>query len=301
MRYGLALPTSGEFASADSIGTVAAGAERIGLDTVWVFERLLSPTGLVSVGGQEFPMPDNYNLVYSPLESLAFAAAKTSKIRLGTSIIIALFHNPVALARSLATVDRLSNGRIVAGLGQGWMPQEFTAAGVSTSRKGAGFAEFVEALRAVWSPDPVTFAGRFYTIPESNLGPKPVRQDGIPLLVGAVAPPSIERAAALGMGLNPILMSWDDLGAAISTFREAEQKAGREPGSLPIVVRVNNSLTDEPLDERGLLGGSVEQVAEELPRLEELGVDEVFWSMDYVPTPPEAQIARMERLLAATS
>lgn len=139
MRYGLALPTSGEFAAADSIGAVAEGAERIGLDSVWVFERLLSPTGQISIGDRDFRMPDNYKVVYSPLESLAFAAAKTSRIRLGTSIINALFYNPVGLGRSLVTLDRLSNGRILAGLGQGWIREEFTAAGVPTGHLiGAG-------------------------------------------------------------------------------------------------------------------------------------------------------------------
>jgi len=151
---------------------------------VWAFERQLNPTGGVQVGGQNVQLPD-YDTVYSPLEVLAFVAARTSRIRLGTSVMVALPHNPVALARSLATLDRLSNGRVVANLGQGWMREEFEAARVPMSRQGAGFAEFVDALRAVWGPDPVSFAGRFYRIASSNLNPKPVQAGGSPIIIGA--------------------------------------------------------------------------------------------------------------------
>lgn len=301
MEFGLALPTAGRYASAEAIELVAEEAERIGLASLWTFERLLSPTEPVAIGDQEFPMPETYHTVYSPLEVLAFTAAKTSRIRLGTSIISALLHNPVALGRSLATLDRLSNGRLVAGLGQGWMREEFRVAGTSPDRIGAGFAEFIAAMRAVWGPDPVSFEGRFYTIPSSTINPKPVQHGGPTIIVGASAPAAIRRAARLGWGLNPVLTSWDALEASITVFREAERQAGHEPGRLPIVVRVNNSLTDKPLDQPEPLAGSVEQVAEELPRLAALGVGEVFWSMDYNPTEPEAQIDRMERLLREVS
>ncbi|MDF5751615.1 TIGR03619 family F420-dependent LLM class oxidoreductase [Spongiactinospora sp. TRM90649] len=299
MDFGLALPTAGRFASAEAIGQVAEGAERIGLDSVWVFERLLSPTEPVTIGGGTMSMPEVYNNVYSPLEVLAFAAAKTSRVRLGTSVLIALFHNPAALGRSFATLDRLSGGRVVAGLGQGWLDAEFQAAGVPTSRKGAGFGEFIEALRAVWGPDPVSFDGRFYTIAKSAIAPKPVQDGGPPIIVGAGAPAALRRAAELGVGLNPVAMSWDALEGAIAAFRGFERDAGREPGALPVVVRVNAPISGEPLDERGPLSGSVQQVAGDVERLRGLGVNEVFWSMDSTGTEPDVQLARMTELLAA--
>lgn len=300
MKLGLALPTGGKFATTDNIGLVAESAERIGLSTVWVFERLLAPTGQVSMMGQSISMPDNYNHVYSPLETLAYAAARTSRIRLGTSILDVLFHNPADLGRRLATIDQLSNGRLVAGVGQGWMAQEFEAAGVPMRRMGAGFAEFIEALRAVWGPDPVSYSGRFYTIAESMISPKPVQPGGPPLLVGAISPASIERAARMGMGFNTVFFGGEALEGVLATFRGAAEAAGHAPGSLPVVVRVNNSLTDKPVDERDPLSGSVEQVAEDISRLDALGVDEVFWSMDYVSVEPEAQIDLMSQLIEAT-
>src|SRR4029078_2393813 len=123
-----------------------------------------------------------------PIETLSYVAAKTSRILLGTSVLDALFQPPIILARRLATLDRLCDGRLLAGIGQGWMEQEFEAAGVSMKRRGAGFEEHLLAMRAVGGPDPVLFAGRFYRIPDADIGPKPVHRGGPRLIVGAVSP-----------------------------------------------------------------------------------------------------------------
>lgn len=201
MELGVGLPTCGSVASPEAIGRVAEQAERIGLATVWTFERLLRPTEPIPLGGAGGPVmmpPEMWATVYDPLETLGYVAARTSRIGLGTYVLDTLFHSPVVLARRLATLDRLSGGRLLVGLGQGWMEQEFTAAGVPLARRGAGFQEHLEAMRAIWGPDPVCFQGRFYQVPESEIGPKPVRAGGPPLLVGASAPSAVERAARMG-------------------------------------------------------------------------------------------------------
>lgn len=301
MDFGLGLPTAGKDASPEAIVHVAVEAERIGLASIWTFERLLRPTQPVTMGGSPpFHLPDYYASVYDPLETLAFVAARTERIRLGTSVIDALFHPPVVLARRLATLDQLSGGRVVAGLGQAWMTQEFAVAAIPLRRKGAGFGEHIEAMRAVWGADPVTFDGRFYQIPESEIGPKPLRPGGPPVLVGAATVPSALRTGRMGLGLNPIAGSpifptLDALGTFIQIFHEAAEKAGHDPNVLPVVVRVNGSITEEPLDKREPLTGSAEQVAGDVARLETMGVTEVMWSMN---SKPEQQIAAMERLLA---
>ena len=106
-------------------------------------------------GGPVMDAPDDFGCVYDPIETLSYVAARTSRITLGTSVLDALFQSPVILARRLATLDQLSAGRLVVGIGQGWMEQEFEAAGVSMKRRGAGFEEHLLAMRAVWGPDPV--------------------------------------------------------------------------------------------------------------------------------------------------
>ena len=152
---------------------------------------------------------------------------------MGTSVLDALFQSPVILARRLATLDRLSDGRLVVGIGQGWMAQEFDAAGISMRRRGAGFEEHLSAMRAVWGPDPVRFEGRFYHIPEADIGPKPVHPGGPRLLVGAGASAAVERAARLGVGLTLVIFDWD-------TVRATSKPSGPRPappGTIPTRCR----------------------------------------------------------------
>jgi probable F420-dependent oxidoreductase len=295
VELGLGLPTLGAAASPEAIVAVAEGAERAGLASVWAGERLLRPVTPVAYGGRgpAMPMPEIYSSAYDPLETLGFVAGRTRRIRLGTSVLDLPFHSPVVLAGRIATLDRLSGGRLVVGVGQGWVPEEFTAANVPLERRGARFEEHVAAMRAVWAPDPVRFDGAFYRIAASQIGPKPVQPGGPPLLAGAAAPAAIERAARMGLGLNPVAVSWEHLETALATFRRAAERAGRDPAALPVVVRVNGSVRTAARDRRAPLTGSVEQVAADVARAAALGVGEVFWAMS---TPPEEQLEAMARL-----
>lgn len=296
MEFGVALPSFGAGASPEAIAKVAQGAERIGLGTVWTFERWMRPAVPDMLGVGPAPLPEFNAVVYDPLETLSYVAALTGRIRLGTSVLGTLFHSPVGLARRLATLDRLSGGRLLVGLGQGWMAQEFAAAGVPTARRGAGFGEHLEAMRAVWGPDPVRFDGRFYRIPESQIGPKPLTAGGPPLLVGAAAPAAVERAARMGIGLTQVMFGWEALRDTVGAFRRAAEAAGHDPATLPVVVQVNGPVTARPLDRREPLTGGVEQVAEDLAGLRALGVDQVFWLT--ADLPPDEQLDGLERLLA---
>src|SRR5438309_7932123 len=123
------------------------------------------------------PWTEIFATVYNPIETLTFVATRTTKVKLGTSVMSALFQNPVTLARRFATLDRLSGGRAIAGIGQGDFRDEFQAANVPITRRGRGFEDFVEAMRAVWGPDPVSFTGDFYNIPEARIGPNPAQSE----------------------------------------------------------------------------------------------------------------------------
>ena len=297
IKLGVNLPMWGAGASPEAILEVAEAAERAGLDSVWTWERVLRPTAPIAMGGPGGPVmeaPEEFGLAYDPLETLSFVAARTTRIALGTSVLDALFSSPVILARRLATLDRLSGGRLVVGLGQGWMKEEFVAAGVPMARRGAGFDEHLRAMQAVWGPDPVEFAGRFYTIPSAEIGPKPVRAGGPTLVVGSAAPAAVARAAQRGAGLTLVIFDWESVGATITTFREAEAAAGHEPGSLPVLLQVNGTLAEQPLDERGPLLGSVEQVAEDLERAASMGVGHVYWNG--ITADPLEQVPLIARL-----
>src|SRR5207249_4171368 len=139
---------------------------------------------------------------------------------------------------------------------------------------------FVSAIRAVWGPDPVSFEGRFYRIPDSLIDPKPVQAGGIPILMGVFAPAAIRRAGRIADGFNPIAISHEWLVWAVEEFRSAARAAGRDAGALEVIVRANVPVTDEPItDGRPYLGGSPEQIAEDLEALEEPKVDQVLFSI----------------------
>jgi len=225
---------------------------------------------------------------------LTFVAARTRKVKLGTSVMSALFQNPVTLARRFATLDRLSDGRAIAGIGQGDFRDEFEAANVPIKRRGRGFEEFVKAMRAVWGPDPVSFTGDFYNIPESRIGPKPVQSGGIPMLLGAFAPASLERAATIADGIMPA-------GGRSTTidFRDMVRRAGRNPEEMKRILRVHNPLSKEKATEpRTLLGGTPQQASEDLPGLKELGIDHVFCDMNHpAQVPIDTQLVLLRRLV----
>jgi probable F420-dependent oxidoreductase len=302
MQFGISLPTSAPLGSPEAIVQVAEGAERIGLASVWTFERLMRPIAPVSPGHgiPAMELPALYASVYDPLETLSYVAARTTRIRLGTSVLDALFHPPVVLAGRIATLDQLSGGRLDIGLGQGLIPQEFETAGIPMTRRGAGYEEHIAAMRATWGPDPVRFDGRFYQIAESQIGPKPLQPGGPQLLGGAAFPAGIQRLARMGLGFNPTTMTPDlnDLIKAIQTFRQAAEESGHDPSTLPVVVRVNGTITTQPREgERAPLTGTIAQVIDDLAKLEPLHVNQVFWDMD---TSPDEQLQAMQELLDHT-
>ncbi|WP_306216128.1 TIGR03619 family F420-dependent LLM class oxidoreductase [Actinoplanes sp. RD1] len=278
MELGIALPTSGPLASPDSIVRIAGAADELGYSTIYTYERLLRPIAPAVPGpdGTLERLPEAYRLTYEPLETLSHVAATTTRVKLGTSCLIALLHTPVMLARRLATLDRFSGGRVVAGLGQGWLPQEFAAAGVPLRRRGAGMDDFVAALRACWGPDPVAYEGRFYAIEASEVNPKPL-QEHLPILLAANSEGGLRRAARIADGINPSGFSAEQVSAAVRTFREEAAAHGRDPATLPVVVRAVAPMSAHPLGpDRPFLGGSPAEIAEQLKPLAEAGVTEVI-------------------------
>jgi probable F420-dependent oxidoreductase len=288
MDLGIALPQWGKHASPEAIVQVAQAAERAGYASVWVQERLLRPLEPSSgYGGMEgVPIPEPYHTVYEPIETLTLVAAKTERVKLGTSVIDALFHVPLVLGKRIATLDRFSNGRTIIGLGQGWSEEEFRAANVPMKRRGAGFDDFIAAMRALWGPDPVEYKGRFYQVPKAQINPKPVQSGGPPLLVGAFTPAAVARAGKLGLGFNPINISWDFLEGMTGAYRAAATAAGHDPNRLPIIIRANNQITQQPLgDDRGPFSGTPDQIKADLDRTSGMGINHVFFDLGFLEAP----------------
>jgi probable F420-dependent oxidoreductase len=295
MQIGIGLPASGNFASADAIIKIARRAEELDYAAVWTFERVLRTTANVPVPGREgvvAPLPEVYKNVFDSLDTLAFVAAHTHKIKLGTSVVDALFQSPPQLAKRFATLDQLSNGRVIVGLGQGSQEAEYIATNTPLKRRGAGFEEYLHALRAVWGPDPVKFDGRFYKIPEANINPKPL-QNPLPLLIGGSSHAALERAARVADGITPSMRAWDVVEHHVKTFHDGARALGRDVSKLHVVARLNTAPNANPQQP---FGGSLEQIQEDIARAQAIGLTQVFWDMNWVNLSIDEQLKWMEAL-----
>jgi probable F420-dependent oxidoreductase len=299
MDLGFALPVSGSWATPANVSALAQEADSRGLRTLWTFQRVLFPTS--------FDLPAVYRSVLDPVVVLGFAAAVTQRIRLGTAVVNGPFYAPAVLAKQLASLDVLSGGRLDAGIGLGWSPDEYAAAGVPMEQRGRRFDEWLDALHAVLTEDPVSFEGEHYAVPRSHVAPAPVQAPRPPLLLGGSAPAALRRAGTRGDGwISSSRATLDDIRDGGRLVREAAVAAGKAAEDVRVVVRGVTVLRDRPVDgDRPLLTGSVEQLREDLDVYAAAGVDEVFLDLNFdseaVGNPaadPEAAMALARTVLA---
>jgi probable F420-dependent oxidoreductase len=293
MIIGFGAPVAGAWATPGLLGSFAEQAEQAGYGSLWTFQRLLVPEG----SGME-PV---YHSVLDPMVALGYAAARTARIRLGVALINLPFISPAYLAKQAATVDVLSGGRLDLGLGIGWLPEEFTATGATTPRRGARTEEYLAVLRTLWSDEISSFSGEFYTIPAGRQQPKPVQQPGPPVLLGGMSAAAMQRAGRLADGW--ITSSRADLSAirpAVAVIQEAAAAAGRGP--IRIICR---GVVRTGGDSDQLLSGSYEKIRSDTQWLGEQGVTEVFYDLNWDPAigspeaEPRAAAERAADILAA--
>jgi probable F420-dependent oxidoreductase len=303
MKVGISLPQLGPQASPESLITVARRAEELGYDSVWVLERLLWPLAPKEPypAAPDGRLPETYQTVLDPIETLTFVAAHTAKVQLGTSVLVLPYHSPIQLARRIATLDVLSNGRALVGVGVGWSRDEFEAVGTPFERRGARCDEFLRAMIELWTTDPVKFDGEFYHIPESKVGPKPVQKPHPPIYVAGFGQFSFDRAAKFGNGWNPAgIPSFEALEGMISQFQQTAERAGRN--GMEVVLRAFTMLLKEPGgSDRSLMTGSLDQLREDAARLRDIGVTHLIQSPPAMGFDPTASIddmlALMEQLM----
>lgn len=284
MRIGLGLPNGGKNPQATDLVELAVQTEKLGLDSVWVADRWLRPHHPVTMPGVDFPvtMPvESYRVVFDPIEVLTFIAARTERISLGTSAINVLYHPPVLLARRLATLDQFSQGRLIAGVTSGWMTEEFAVAGVPRDYIGRAFDDHLAAMRRVWGSDPVSYQGTHYTIPLSDIGPKPYHERAIPLIAGYNTRAGIRRVAQIADGIHPFRNDLDQLTTDLALWRETASAAGKDITSMPIVLRVAANPTSAVSGTlRKPFTGPVVAWRDDLDHVSSLGVDHIFFQFN---------------------
>ena len=285
MRLGFALPQVGPVAGPDSIIAVAKRVEELGFDSLWVLDRILfpvNPRSAYTVG--DGSLPEKYKRPLDPLETLTFAAAHTRNLALGTSILNLPWYNPVLLARQLSTVDVLSKGRLRVGFGVGWSPDEYEAVAIPMRERGKRADEILQALKAIWTTDPVEFHGKYYQIPKSFIGPKPVQKPYPPIYMAAYTEPAMQRAAREADGWFPVGIPINAIAQMFETIKQMAQRAGRDPARLELIVRANVEFSAaKSTADRADFTGTLEQITQDVAAVQRLGASELLLDVQFSP------------------
>jgi len=239
VKFGIIFANAGPLGQPDVTTGLAQLAEEHGFESLWTVEHTVVPAGYAS----EYPysadgkMPGGDAVsITDPLIWMSWVAAITTRLRVATGILILPQRNPITLAKQVATLDMLSGGRVDLGVGVGWLREEFDALGVPFEERGARTDEYIAALRALWSDDPVTFKGEFVSFERCHSNPKPVQKGGIPIVVGGHTNAAARRAGRLGDGFFPGRASDEELRPLIETMRASATDAGRDSDAIEITA-----------------------------------------------------------------
>lgn len=284
MRIGAMLPHIGAEISPPALVEAARRAEALEYDNLWVIERLLYPTNPRS----SYPvtpdgsLPKMYARAFTPIETLSYVAAHTSKIGLGTGVLIMPLHNPVMLARQLATLDVLSGGRLRVGLGQGWSIDEIEAAGGTTKGRASRADEFVKVLKTIWTTDPAEFSGTSFTLPRSTLQPKPVQSPHPPIYMAAYVPEALKRVGRVADGWMPSGVPLAETWQMMGQVREAALAAGRDPNAPELVIFAFPSILEQsPGEGRPDFVGTLDDIRRDIETARDLGASEIIFTPGY--------------------
>ena len=237
MKFGLMFANSGPFAVPESFETLVRTADEVGFESIWTVEHVVVPVGYES----EYPYSPSGRMpgpesaaIPDPILPLAYAAAITQRIRLATGILILPQRHPAYVAKEFATLDVLSRGRAIAGVGIGWLKEEFAALGISFRERAARTEEAVRAIRSLWGDTPQAFEGEFYRWPPLESNPKPVQKPGIPIVIGGHVEAAARRAARVGDGFFPARGDLETLIPLLDALRDECGKTGRDPDEIEI-------------------------------------------------------------------
>jgi probable F420-dependent oxidoreductase len=290
MKYGFTLPGRGHLATPERLGIIARKGEEFGFDTLLTGDHILVPKNISSVypytEGGEFPGSGSGESM-EQITLLSYIAGQTSKIRLVTSVLIVPHRNPLIAAKSLATLDLLSGGRLVVGVGVGWMREEFQALGLPPfEERGAVTDEYIRAFKVLWTEDDPHFQGKYISFDDISFLPKPVQKPHPPIWVGGESRPALRRTAELADGWYPLgsnptfpMGTPEQLKAGMERLAGYAERFGRDPSTIETIYRTHQFelLKQAAGPDRLPFVGDADQIAGDIRQYQDMGVTSMIW------------------------
>jgi len=231
MRIGWSLLNNQGIEDVQALVDLACRAEELGADSVWVHDHVFNAGHVFDrIGAGPY---------YEPLTFLSFVAARTTRVRLGTSVLVLPYHNPIRLAKVAATLDVLSGGRLTLGVGVGAIEREMEAMGTPFAKRGAFTDEAIAVMRTLWADEDPRFAGAYSRFDGMKFSPKPLQRPSIPIVIGGISQAAIRRAARVGDGWQPLGFSPEALRPAIASLYQEARACGRDPSAIPVAISMS--------------------------------------------------------------
>lgn len=290
MKIGVAVPYYEQYADYGTVLSIAAQAEELGFDVVWFADHVALPGyDVPRMGGRWFEV----------LTLMSNLAAHVKTIGLGTDVLVLPHRNPILSAKMLTTLDIVSAGRLIIGVGGGYVPEEIEALGTPYRERGAFTDECLRVWKELWGPGNANFQGRFLSFSDITADPKPVQQPHPPIWVGNRGPRVLRRVAELGDGWHPVGLTFEELEDGLSKLRALWRENGRSVEPALCFSGLYGSVGDDaaPEKRKGLLTGSVSQVIEDLERLKAMGCVSVIFRLGIQEGTPE-RVSQQMKLIA---
>ena len=271
MKIGICIPNHYGVEDVQSVFQMATRAEELGFDSIWVSEHIFNVSYVFDrLGDRPY---------YEPLTILSYLAATTKRVGLGTSVLVLPYHNPIRLAKVAATLDVISEGRLMLGVGVGVIEEELEAMGSTFRERGAITDEAIAVMKELWTQETPSYQGKYHSFEGMKFSPKPLQKPHIPLLVGGSSPGAIRRAARVGDGWHPSNFSPEELGERLDHLREQARAVGRDLSEIPVSIRLDMAVpTGEGSGDsraRYSLGAEPKEVLDNIRAFEAVGVDKV--------------------------
>ncbi len=292
MQFGITIPILRNVEAHVNI-EIAKKAEELGFDSIWASDHIIVPNQYVGRFSETF---------YDPFVILASIAASTKKIKLGTSVIVLPYRNPIPVAKATATLDVLSNGRLIFGVASGWLKEEFYALGIPFHERGKRTDEYIRVFKELWENDNPKFEGEFYRFSDIKFYPKPYQKPHPPIWIGGNSRRAIRRAVELGDGWQPVGLSPEEMERELNYLKRTAKEWGRESSTIVFSLRSRLHILSkgekqagkiEPRGHLFLFYGTTEEITDYIRRFKDIGVSHI--ALDVLARSNEEMFDIMER------